>query len=179
MARSKHFKGEAKGMSGYRSVINSIPDWQSKTDAEIVAEAIAKTIPYADPEWWSSWGVAACIGAEKVKPLLARLRTTDFDWVADAITGNKAPFGDANVNAMMLASGDPDLIKLAQATRYNKSLCDQFGVAEDEQAIIDTARLMRVEIEREAGKAESRARYNANMTAWDIWPGPPAERPQL
>lgn len=163
----------------YRSVIESISDWRSKTDAEIVAEATAKTIPYADPEWWSSWGVADCIGAENVKPFLARLRTTDFDWVADAITGNKAPFGDAKVNAMMLASGDPDLIKLARATRYNKSLCDQFKVAEDEQAIIDTAKIMRVEIEREAGKAESRQRFNVNMTDWDNWPGPPAPRPQL
>lgn len=179
MARSKHFKGEAKGMSGYRSVINSIPDWQDKTDAEIVAEATAKTIPFADPEWWSSFGVASVIGAENVTPLLERIRLTNFAWVADAITGSKAPFGDANVNAMMLASGDPDMIKLAQATRYNKSLCDQFKVAEDDQAIIDTAKIMRVEIEREAGKAESRQRYNANMTAWDNWPGPPAERPQL
>ena len=163
----------------YRSVIESISNWRSKTDAEIVAEATAKTIPYADPEWWSSWGVADCIGAENVKPFLARLRTTDFDWVADAITGNKAPFGDAKVNAMMLASGDPDLIKLARATRYNKSLCDQFNVAEDVQAIIDTVHQMRTDILRSAGKARTRARYNDNMAAWDDWPGPPAPEPQL
>lgn len=163
----------------YRSVIESISNWQLKTDAEIVAEATAKTIPYADPEWWSSWGVAACIGPEKVKPLLARLRMTDYDWVADAITGSKAPFGDAKVNAMLLQSGDPDLIQIAQATRYNKSLCDQFKVAEDEQAIIDTAESMRVDIERKAGIAESRQRYNDNVAAWEKWPGPPAQRPQL
>ena len=179
MARSKHFKGEAKGMSGYRSVINSIPDWQSKTDAEIIAEATAKTIPYADPEWWTVWGVAFVIGAENVTPLLERLKLTPFAWVGDAAKGVGCPFGDKDVNDQLLASGDPDLIKLAQATRYNKSLCDQFKVAEDEQAIIDTAKSMRVDIERKAGIAESRQRYNDNVAAWEKWPGPPAQRPQL
>lgn len=179
MARGKHFKGEAKGMSGYRSVISSIEGWQQKTDEEIIAEAVAKTIPYADPDWWSLFGVASVIGAENVKPLLLRLRSTDFDWVADAITGSKAPFGDEHVNAMMLASGDPDLIKLAQATRYNKSLCQQFKVPEDPVAIQNTINLMRVDILCEAGKSISRSRFNENMQAWDNWPGPPTPPPQL
>lgn len=166
-------------MSGYRSVISSIEDWQDKTDAEIVAEATAKTIPYADPEWWSSFGVASVIGAENVTPLLERIRLTNFAWVADAITGSKAPFGDLAVNSMMLASGDPDMIKLAQATRYNKSLCQNFGVQEDSAAIIATAEIMRVEILRDAGKAVSRKRFNDNMNDWDNWPGPPTPEPQL
>lgn len=166
-------------MSGYRSVISSIEDWQEKTDAEIVAEATAKTIPYADPEWWSSFGVASVIGAENVTPLLERIRLTNFAWVADAITGSKAPFGDLAVNSMMLASGDPDMIKLAQATRYNKSLCQNFGVQEDSAAIIATAEIMRVEILRDAGKAVSRKRFSDNMNDWDNWPGPPTPEPQL
>lgn len=163
----------------YRSVVRAVPDWQSKTDAEIVAEATAKTIPFADPEWWSSFGVASVIGAEKVTPLLERIRLTAFAWVADAITGSKAPFGDLAVNSMMLASGDPDMIELAQATRYNKSLCQNFGVQEDPVAIQATITQMRLEILQEAGKDVSRQRYNANMTAWDNWPGPPTPPPQL
>lgn len=163
----------------YRDVVKAIPDWYAKTNEQIVAEATAKTIPFADPEWWTSWGVAGCIGPENVTPMLERLRSTRYAWVADAISNSKAPFGDAKVNAMMLASGDADLIKLAKATRYDKSLCDQFGVAEDEQAIIDTAEIMRIEIEREAGKDETRQRFNTNMAEWDKWPGPPAKRPQL
>lgn len=166
-------------MSGYRSVVNSVEGWQGKTDEEIVAVATAKTIPFADTEWWSSFGVASVIGAENVTPLLERIRMTNFAWVADAITGSKAPFGDLAVNSMMLASGDPDMIKLAKATRYNKSLCQMFGVQEDPAAIAATAEIMRVEILRDAGKAASRKRFNDNMNDWDNWPGPPTPEPQL
>ena len=166
-------------MSGYRSVISSIEGWQGKTDAEIVAEATAKTIPFADPEWWSSFGVASVIGAENVTPLLERIRLTNFAWVADAITGSKAPFGDLAVNSMMLASGDPDLIKLAQATRYNMSLCQKFEVQEDPAAIAATAEIMRVEILRDAGIGESRTRFTNNVNEWYNWPGPPTPPPQL
>ena len=166
-------------MSGYRSVISSIEGWQGKTDAEIVAEATAKTIPFADPEWWTVWGFALIIGAENVTPLLDRLKLTAFAWVGDAAKAVGCPFGEKAVNDQLLASGDPDLIKLAQATRYNMSLCQKFGVQEDPAAIAATAEIMRVEILRDAGKAASRARFSNNMNDWDNWPGPSTPPPQL
>ena len=166
-------------MGTYRKVVELIDGWQSMTDAELIEAATAKDLPWADPEWWTSWGVAGCIGAENVTPMLERLRATRYAWVADAISNAKAPFGDANVNAMMLASGDPDMIKIAQATRKLISLCESQGLANDGQRVIDAAKQMKLEKLQSDKLRVDADRWNKHVKAVQLWDGDPATEPKL
>ena len=163
----------------YRKAIESIPDWQLLTDSEIASVLILKEKIWQDPEWWSVWGVAGLIGAENVKPFLLRIRSTDFDWVADALVGNKAPFGNLDVNDMMLQSGDPDLIAIARATVKLVSICDQFGLPSDTDAIIATAREMRLDILRKALIQIGADRWNLYHKAVLAWDGNAETTPEL
>lgn len=166
-------------MATYRKVVELIDGWQSLTDAELIEAATSRDLAWSDPEWWTSWGVAGCIGAENVTPMLERIRLTNFAWVADAISNSKAPFGDAAVNAMMLASGDPDMIKIAQATRKLISLCESQGLANNGQAVVDAAKAMRLELLRSSKRAEGATRWNSYNRALDTWDGNPNTEPTL
>jgi hypothetical protein len=166
-------------MTSYRSAIASIPDWQILSDSEIASLLTIKNRLWQDPEWWSVWGVAGLIGAENVKPFLERLRSTQFDWVADALVGNKAPFGNLDVNNMMLESGDPDLIAIAQATVKMVSICDQFNIPNDSSAIIATAEEMRKEIIRSAEIKVGADRWNVFHKAVLLWDCDPGKKPTL
>lgn len=163
----------------YRAAIESIENWQILTDSAIALRLTEKTHLWQDPEWWSAWGVATVIGARNVKPFLDRLRQSDFDWVADALVGHKAPFGNVDVNNMMLASGDPDMIKIAQATVRFISICERFGLPDDQQAIIADVKEMRLEILRKALIAVGAERWNIFHRAVLAWDGDPNTEPQL
>jgi hypothetical protein len=166
-------------MTSYRAAIASIHDWQLLDDSEIASLLTIKNRLWQDPEWWSVWGVAGLIGADNVKPFLERLRSTQFDWVADALVGNKAPFGNLDVNNMMLESGDPDLITIALATVKMVSICDQFGLVNDSAAIIATAEEMRKEIIRDEKIKGGADRWNVYCAAILLWNCDPATEPTL
>ena len=166
-------------MATYRKVVELVDGWQIMTDAELIEAATSRDLAWADPEWWTSWGVAGCIGAENVTPMLERLRATRYAWVADAISNAKAPFGDANVNAMMLASGDPDMIKIAQATRKLISLCESQGLANNSQAVVDAAKAMRLDELRKQKLRAGANRWNAYTIAIEKWDGNPNTEPTL
>lgn len=163
----------------YRAAIESIEDWQLLTDSAIAVKMTEKTHLWQDPEWWSAWGVATVIGARNVKPFLDRLRQSDFDWVADALVGHKAPFGNVDVNNMMLASGDPDMIKIAQATVRFISICERFGLPEDQDAIMRESKQMRVEILQNAKLKVDADRWNRHVVAVKNWNGDPETEPKL
>jgi len=166
-------------MTTYRAAIASITDWQLLSDSQIAQRLTTKDRLWQDPEWWSVWGVAGLIGAENVKPFLQRLRSTQFDWVADALVGNKAPFGNLDVNNMMLESGDPDLIAIARATVKMVSICDQFNIANDSEAIISTAEEMRKDIIRSNKIKVGADRWNVYHKACLMWDCDPATEPEL
>lgn len=166
-------------MASYRNVVALIDNWQAKSDEELVEAATSPHLEWFDPEWWTSWGVAGCIGAENVTPMLNRLRATPYAWVADAIASSKAPFGDASVNAMMLNSGDPDMIKIAQATRRLISLCESQGLANDGAKIIAAANAMRLEELKKQKLKVGATRWNAYNIAIENWDGNPNTEPPL
>lgn len=163
----------------YRAAIESIENWQLLTDSAIALRLTEKTHLWQDPEWWSAWGVATVIGARNVKPFLDRLRQSEFDWVADALVGHKAPFGNVDVNNMMLASGDPDMIKIAQATVRFISICERFGLPDDQQAIIRDVKEMRLEKRKEDKLRVDADRWNKHVVAVKNWDGDPATEPNL
>lgn len=163
----------------YRKPIESIPNWHLLTDSQIAFRLTEKSILWQDPEWWSVWGVAGVIGAENVKPFLTRLRSTEWDWVADALVGNKAPFGDVNVNNMMLASGDPEMIAIARECVKYISICDQFKVPNDSETIMRESKQMRVEILQQAKLRVDADRWNKHVIAVQLWDGTPENEPNL
>ena len=166
-------------MATYSKVVELIDGWQILTDAELIEAATSPHLEWFDDSWWTCFGIADCIGALSVKPLLERIRQTDFDWVADMASGTGCPFGDAKVNPLLLSSGDPDMIQIAQATRKLISLCESQGLANNGQAVVDAAKSMRLELLRSSKRAEGATRWNSYNRALDTWDGNPNTEPQL
>jgi len=163
----------------YRQAIESIEDWQLLTDSAIAFRLTEKNHTWEDPEWWTCWGIADLLGPENVAPLLERIQLTPFPWVADMAKGKGCPFGDQRINAMLLLSGDLDLIAIAQATRKLISICERFGLPDDQQAIMLDVKEMRLEILRKALIAVGAERWNIFHRAVLAWAGDPNTEPQL
>lgn len=163
----------------YRQAIESIENWQLLTDSAIAARLTQKDQTWEDPEWWTCWGIADLLGPENVAPLLERIQLTPFPWVADMAKGKGCPFGDQRINSMLLLSGDLDLIAIAQATRKLISICERFKLPEDQDAIMEDSKQMRVEILQNAKLKVDADRWNRHVVAVKNWNGDPATEPNL
>lgn len=147
----------------YDQVVRSLGDWQSLTDAQIVAALLAADQPYAEPEKWTSLGIAAIIGDENMPALLDWMTSTNRDWLRVDMAFPGLPIGDAVFAAKLLATGNPLCEAIANYGRRLVSRCYAAGLPESAEGIIETVTRMRLDVRKAGWRSSFAARYNAAM----------------
>ncbi len=54
----------------YRQLVEKLPGWETMTESEAVAAALAKSKTYIDPDRWSLLGIASVIGQINMPSLI-------------------------------------------------------------------------------------------------------------
>jgi len=162
----------------YRKAIESISDWQEKTDGGVIAAAKSKSFLYVNSEKWTLLGIAQIIGPTEVTAFIAFCESIGFGWISNQAAGSGLPIGDPVFNAQLLAIPDPRCQAIAAAGRRYISACERFGVAENDTAIQAAINLLRLEIERRLIKKEGAEIYNEFCQIVDVYDGT-GERPRL
>jgi hypothetical protein len=70
------------------SLIESVDDWQSKTDQQLYDALHAATIQYQDHQLWTWVGVASVAGNAGAEGLLTALQANDMTWAVHQLGGN-------------------------------------------------------------------------------------------
>lgn len=166
-------------MGTYRKVVELIDGWQNMTDAELIEAATSRSLAWSDPDRWTLVGIASLIGAENVSALLAFLADIGYGWVGTQAAGAGLPIGDEAFNGAMRAIGHPHCIAIADAGRKMISLCESQGLANNGQAVVDTAKQIRLERLKEDKLKVDADRWNKHVVAVKNWDGNPNTEPNL
>lgn len=166
-------------MGTYRKVVELVDGWQSMTDAELIEAATSRSLAWSDPDRWTLVGIASLIGAENVSALLAFLADIGYGWVGTQAAGAGLPIGDEAFNGAMRAIGHPHCVAIADAGRKMISLCESQGLANNGQAVVDTAKQMRLERLKEDKLKVDADRWNKHVVAVKNWDGNPNTEPNL
>ena len=166
-------------MATYRNVVALIDGWQTKTDAELIEAATAKSLPWSDPDKWTLLGIAKLIGPQNVSAFLSFLSDINYGWVGTQAAGAGVPIGDEAFNAAMRAIEHPFCQAIADAGRKMVSLCDLQGLPNDGQRVVEAARQMRVEKRKEDKLRVDASRWNRHVKAVELWDGDPSTEPNL
>jgi len=154
----------------YRQLVEKLPGWETMTESEAVAAALAKSKTYVDPDRWSLLGIASVIGQINMPSLINFLEGIGMGWAVVQAGGAGLPIGDATLNAELRAIGHPLLVRIADAGRRPASPCELAGLAED------PAKLGAIKRDKLAAGAERWNEYNRAMLQWD---GDPSTEPSL
>ena len=163
----------------YRKVIESIDNWQTLSEPEVVSAAKDPVHLLVDSQRWSLLGIAQIIGDENVGPLLAFLESIGLGWIVHQAGGSGLPIGDAAFNAKLLAIPHPSCQTIAQAGRRMGSLCAKYGLPETDVNIVSELRAMKVEKAKKAMLKEASTVYNSYCHDADQYDGTPETDPGL
>lgn len=163
----------------YESVIRSLGDWISMTDDAIVAALFAVDQQYAEPDKWTSLGIASIIGDENMPALLAFMDSTNRSWLRQDLSFPGLPIGDPVFNAKLMATNNPYCVQIAQYGRRLVSRCYLAKLPEDRDSILRTLGKMRLDSEIGSMLRDGANRWNAYKQAVELWDGNPATRPRL
>jgi hypothetical protein len=154
----------------YRQLVEKLPGWETMTESEAVAAALAKSKTYVYDDKLSLLGVAETIGQVNMSSLISFLEGIGLGWAVIQAGGAGLPIGDATLNAELRAIGHPLLIQIANAGRRPASPCELAGLAEDPTRIAEgyrVAKLGAIKRDKLAAGAERWNEYNRAMLQWD------------
>jgi hypothetical protein len=164
-------------MSTLISLIESIDDWQSKTDQQLHDALHAETIQYQDHELWTWAGVAETGGNACAEGLRIALEANNMGWAVHQLGGSGLDLSLAPIQAALSAlwgngAGVPDLDLVALAVKRMISPLEDAGI---------TATLSQVSLAK-----SKRLKYLAAASRWNsyvpnlsAWNGDPNTEPTL
>ena len=147
-------------MSTLISLIESIDDWQSKTDQQLHDALHAETIQYQDHELWTWAGVAETGGNTCAEGLRIALEANNMGWAVHQLGGSGLDLSLAPIQAALSAlwangAGVPDLDLVALAVKRMISPLEDAGI---------TATLSQVSLAR-----SKRLKYLAAASRWNSY----------
>jgi hypothetical protein len=163
----------------YRQLVEKLPGWETMTESEAVAAALAKSKTYIDPDRWSLLGIASVIGQVNMPSLINFLEGIGMGWAVVQAGGSGLPIGDVTLNAELRSIGHPLLIQIANAGRRPASPCELEKLAEDPAKIAEgyrAAKLGALKHEKIVAASQRWNEYNREINRWD---GDPATEPSL
>jgi hypothetical protein len=163
----------------YRKVIEAIDNWESLTEAEILAAAKDPSHLLVDRQMWTLLGIAQIIGDANVEPLISFLQSIGLGWVVHQAGGSGLPIGDAEFNAKLLAISHPSCQAIAAVGRRMVSLCGLNKLPEVDAQIVAAWQAMKKERRQNELRKMSSSKHNANIAAIDAWDGNPDTEPQI
>ena len=164
-------------MSTLISLIESIDDWQSKTDQQLHDALHAETIQYQDHELWTWAGVAETGGNACAEGLRIALEANNMGWAVHQLGGSGLDLSLDPIQAALSAlwaygAGVPDLDLVALAVRRMISPLEDAGITAT-LSQVSLARSKRLKYLAAASRWNS---YVSNLSAWN---GDPNTEPTL
>jgi len=164
-------------MSTLISLIESIDDWQSKTDQQLHDALHAETIQYQDHELWTWAGVAETGGNACAEGLRIALEANNMGWAVHQLGGSGLDLSLAPIQAALSAlwangAGVPDLDLVALAVKRMISPLEDAGITAT-LSQVSLARSKRLKYLAAASRWNS---YVSNLSAWN---GDPNTEPTL
>jgi len=163
----------------YRKVIEAIDNWESLSQAEILAAAKDPSHLLVDRQMWTLLGIAQIVGDANVEPLISFLQSIGLGWVVHQAGGSGLPIGDAEFNAKLLAIPHPSCQAIAAVGRRMVSLCGLNKLPEVDAQIVAAWQNMKLEKTKAEKRRTGSSRWNAYAKAIDEWDGNPATEPVL
>jgi len=159
-------------------LIQSVPNWESKTPSQILGELSQPSELYVDDSWWSLLGMASVIGDSEMPSVIALLENVGLGWAVSQAAGRGIPLGEEALNAKLRLLGDPRLDAIANATRRNISVLDRNGITADVALVTEAVGELQLQAQRSELITKGAIRWNAFCAAVDAWDGVAAE-PEL
>jgi hypothetical protein len=164
-------------MSTLISLIESIDDWQSKTDQQLHDALHAETIQYQDHELWTWAGVAEIGGNACAEGLRIALEANNMGWAVHQLGGSGLDLSLDPIQSALYAlfangTGVPDLDLVALAVKRMISPLEDAGLTAT-LAQISLAKSKRLKYLAAASRWNS---YVSNLSAWN---GDPNTEPTL
>lgn len=161
-----------------KPIIQSVPNWESKTPSQILGELSQPSELYVDDSWWSLLGMASVIGDSEMPSVIALLESVGLGWAVSQAAGRGIPLGEEALNAKLRLLGDPRLDAIANATRRNISVLDKHGITADVAAFTEAVHELKLQSRRSEVISRGATRWNAFCAAVDAWDGVATE-PEL
>jgi hypothetical protein len=112
-------------------LIESIPEWDTKTAQQLADILNAPSVPKVDTESWTWRGVFKLIGNENLNAIKAKLIELKYDWAVDCLSGVGLVLSDPAVQDLLSAlivMGVPGALELKNQGIRNVSICADKGL---------------------------------------------------
>ena len=159
------------------SLIESIDDWQSKTDQQIYDALHSATIQYKDHQLWTWAGVASVAGNAGAEGLLTALQANDMTWAIHQLGGNGLDLSLDPIQSALYAlwangDGVPNLNLVALAVKRMISPLEDAAL---------TATLLQVSLakSKRLKYLAAASRWNSYVSNLSAWNGDPNTEPTL
>ena len=162
-------------------LIQSIPDWQTLSDAQIWEALNDKSIKKVDQKKWRSIDLAKLIGWDQVDDFFAYLRENKCEWVVALAGSDGLEIGDDPVNAVLASFDHPVCKQLAYLGIHYVSMLEDADI-ETTQEIIECMvsglhTQQTLATTKQQWLQEGAARWNAFVVAVDAYTSGP--KPEL
>ena len=164
-------------MSTLISLIESIDDWQSKTDQQLHDALHAETIQYQDHEQWTWAGVAETGGNACAEGLRIALEANNMGWAVHQLGGSGLDLSLDRIQSALYAlwedgDGVPNLNLVALAVKRMISPLEDAGI---------TATLSQVSLakSKRLKYLSAASRWNSYVSNLSAWNGDPNTEPTL
>jgi hypothetical protein len=153
------------------NLITSIADYQSKTNAELVAILNQKTIEKIDEQLYTWSGVALIAGAVGAESLRVALEQNNLGWVVHQLGGSGIQLSNPLVQQVLLGfdrAGVPGCELLASTGRRMISVAEQSGLGIVTESDVVAALLIQ---SKQAFFNVAASRWNTFVAAYESWDG--------
>lgn len=116
-------------------LIESLPDWQTKSPQEIWAALSTPSIKQVDPNKWKSIDLAKLIGWDQVDDFFAYLAENKCQWVMNLAGGDGIAIGDDPINAVLKSFNNPVCQQLAELGIHYVSILQEQGLSPTQEEV--------------------------------------------
>ena len=112
-------------------LIESIPEWDTKTAQQLADILNSPSVPKVDTESWTWRGVFKLVGNEQLNGIKAKLIELGYDWAVDYLSGVGLVLSDPAVQDLLsylVAIGVPGALELKNQGIRNVSICEDKGL---------------------------------------------------
>ena len=118
-----------------KSLIQSIPDWQSLTASQVWEALSSLSIKKTDPNKWKSIDLAKLIGWNQVDDFFVYLADNKCQWVVNLAAGDGLAIGDDPINAVLKSFNNPVCQQLAELGIHYVSILEDHGLSPTQEEV--------------------------------------------
>jgi hypothetical protein len=148
------------------SLIEAVPNWDTKTAQQVYDELNAATVPYSDPQMWTWAGVALVAGPEGAEGLRLSLEANNMGWAVHQLGGSGLQLSNDQVQGALLAfaaGGVPNMTLLATTVKRKISKLEQAGITTTVSEV-GLLKLKQAKLDAATNRLQA---YREALSSWD------------